>query len=49
MRGGIWEGFKSRAEAGRDGASDEQSDAESVKKRREEEVKRVRQDVWMRA
>lgn len=49
FRGGIWEGFKSRAAAGRDGAKDEEMDAETVKARREAEIKRVRQDVWMRA
>ena len=49
LRGGIWEGFKARAAEGRDGASDEKTDAESVKRRREEENKQTRRDVWMRA
>jgi hypothetical protein len=47
FRGGIWEGLQARAAEGRDGASDEKADAESVK--RKAENKEIRRDVWMRA
>ncbi|CAD6568466.1 MAG: hypothetical protein TREMPRED_004548 [Tremellales sp. Tagirdzhanova-0007] len=48
FRGGVWEGMKLRAREGRDGATDEQVDAGSLKREREKDRAQERRDVWMR-
>lgn len=40
--------MKQRANAGHDGASDEEVDAKGIKDAAEAETKRRREDVWMR-
>ena len=40
--------MKARAAEGKDGAKDEELDAEAVKQEREREWHKKREDVWMR-
>ncbi|KIR99169.1 hypothetical protein L804_03791 [Cryptococcus deuterogattii 2001/935-1] len=52
FRGGIWEGWqgmKTRAQQGKDGAEDEELDATSAEEQQlEAENRDTRRDVWMR-
>ncbi|WVO21334.1 uncharacterized protein IAS62_002642 [Cryptococcus decagattii] len=52
FRGGIWEGWqgmKTRAQQGKDGAEDEELDAASAEEQQlEAESRDTRRDVWMR-
>ncbi|ORY35711.1 hypothetical protein BCR39DRAFT_511688 [Naematelia encephala] len=49
FRGGIFADMQARAQAGRDGAADEEIDAQGAEERLKRESHRVREDVWMRA